>query len=247
MKKYKLNDKFSFNNETMIKMRIPIIDEMDGHKEIWSFIKLDRHKQFNKQRKYIISSYGRVYNLEKMIMCNSVDSGISTTKGNYRQVSLRFDGKNYTYFIHRLIALAFIPKIKNKPYVNHKDGIPFHNYLWNLEWCDVSENMIHAIKNGLKIEKRGENRSNSKWTDDEIRFICKLMEDGHKATYIYRTLKIKLNNDPRVEYERIRSLYKHIIHKTHWTHISQNYNINFSRNNYSKEKGSVQKRLNELT
>lgn len=46
------------------------------------------------------------------------------------------DGKFYTYLVHRLVALRFIPN-KNKLYikVNHID---------NLEWCTQKQNVDHS-------------------------------------------------------------------------------------------------------
>nr|DAS49834.1 MAG TPA: hypothetical protein [Caudoviricetes sp.] len=119
------------------------------------------------------------------------------------------------------------------------DGNPSHNYLWNLEWTTQSQNSIHAIKHGLKQEPLGEQRSNTKWNNSEIHQICKMMEQGHKATYIYNYLKYLCPLDEKITYERVRTLVKHIRKKTHWKSISDNYNINTSKYDYMKEKSSV--------
>ena len=50
---------------------------------------------------------------------------------------------------HRLVAIAFIPNIDNKPYINHKDGDKLNNHYSNLEWCTAQENTQHAYDNGL--------------------------------------------------------------------------------------------------
>lgn len=240
MKLPALDTRFVIADTVKIALDIPIIDLVDGNEEIWTYVKLDRHKEYNKRRKYLISTYGRVYNLEtRSIVAQS--KSYKTSTGEYRSVKLFYDKKGHTYLVHRLIALAFIPLDKNRPFVNHKDGIPYHNYVWNLEWCTNSENAIHAIKTGLKTEHRGESRSNAIWKDDEVRLICSMMEEGHKSTYIYKML-CDMIHDPKITYERVHTLYKHIIHKTHWTHISKDYDIDFTKKNYLKEQASVKKK-----
>ena len=240
MKKPPLKTMFTIADTIKPLLDIPVIDLVDGQEEIWKFVNLDRHKEFNKVRKYLISTYGRVYNLETRSMVAQSKS-YKSSKGEYRSVKLFYNFKGYTYLVHRLVALAFIPIDPNRPFVNHKDGIPFHNYVWNLEWCTNSENTIHAIQSGLKTEPRGENRSNAIWKDDEVRLICTMMEEGHKSTYIYKMLSDMIH-DSKITYERVRTLYKHIIHRTHWTHISKDYDIDFTKKNYLKEKSSVMKK-----
>ena len=52
-------------------------------------------------------------------------------------------------FIHRLVAIHFIPNPDNLPQVNHIDGNKLNNKLNNLEWCTDSDNKKHAYKTGL--------------------------------------------------------------------------------------------------
>lgn len=63
--------------------------------------------------------------------------------------------KNKNYNIHRLVAETFIDNPNNLPQVNHKDGNKLNNSVDNLEWCTCKENILHGIKNGLKIYKKG--------------------------------------------------------------------------------------------
>lgn len=47
-------------------------------------------------------------------------------------------------FIHRLIAIAFIPNPQGKDTVNHIDGNKLNNSIDNLEWLTYGENNKHA-------------------------------------------------------------------------------------------------------
>lgn len=73
-------------------------------------------------------------------------------KGGYKRVSLWKDAKNNDLLVHRLIAETFIPKIRGKDLINHIDGNPSNNNVENLEWCNYSENLIHAYKHHLNHE-----------------------------------------------------------------------------------------------
>lgn len=72
-----------------------------------------------------------------------------TDKKGYKRVVLYKDKKSKQYLIHRLVALAFIPKVKGKEFINHRDGNPSNNHVVNLEWCDHKENLMHAFENRL--------------------------------------------------------------------------------------------------
>ena len=83
------------------------------------------------------------------------------------QISLYCDdGLRRSFYVHRLVAMAFIPNPENKPEINHIDGNPKNNSIDNLEWCDRFENMKHANLIGLYPRKRGSDHHNhiDEWT-----------------------------------------------------------------------------------
>jgi len=61
----------------------------------------------------------------------------------YVIVILYNNKKKSTHYLHRLVADAFLPKVAEKTYINHKDGNKQNNNVENLEWCTYSENNKH--------------------------------------------------------------------------------------------------------
>lgn len=80
-------------------------------------------------------------------------------------------GSGPQYFIHRLVAEAFIPNPDHKPQVNHKDGCKSNNSAENLEWVTASENIRHAFETGLKQPTAGMAHGMSILTDDDVATI----------------------------------------------------------------------------
>lgn len=66
--------------------------------------------------------------------------------GSYLTVALN----RKSQYVHRLVAIHFIPNPENKKCVNHIDGNKLNNHIGNLEWATHSENNSHAIRTGLK-------------------------------------------------------------------------------------------------
>lgn len=70
-------------------------------------------------------------------------------KDGYYVLSLNKGERRIAKTIHRLVALAFVPKVKGKMCLNHKDGDKLNNCAENLEWCTPGDNLRHAI--GLRL------------------------------------------------------------------------------------------------
>jgi len=74
---------------------------------------------------------------------------VSINENGYPRVRLSYKGKSKMFYIHYLMANAFIPNPGNKPQVNHLDGNKENNILKNLEWATPKENSDHS-QNVLK-------------------------------------------------------------------------------------------------
>lgn len=99
---------------------------------------------------------------------------LDLTKVGYYQVNLCINSNTRKHLVHRLVAKAFILNFKDKPEVNHKDGIKIHNEEYNLEWCTAKENSKHADI-VLGIDNRGENFGGVKLTNKQVYKIRTLL------------------------------------------------------------------------
>lgn len=77
-------------------------------------------------------------------------TGMSLDRQGYKITMFFYNNKQRRCFVHRLIALTFIPNPNDLPQVNHKDGNKKNNHVSNLEWCTCAHNIQHAIRTGLK-------------------------------------------------------------------------------------------------
>lgn len=117
-------------------------------------------------------SFGSGYMVSKRgSVVNSAGQEIIPQKHHkgYLKVRLSSNGKTKGFFVHRLVAKAFHDNPNNPPQINHKDGDKQNNYYLNLEWCDASHNIRHAINSGLIKPKLGlMNPRASKLTENEV-------------------------------------------------------------------------------
>ena len=101
---------------------------------------------------YQVSNLGNVRSVERTVM-------FGNQKRTVRQANLRFfkkangylsvkiykDCRQYTVYVHRLVAMVFCGGYSQYLDVNHKDGVKDNNIYTNLEWCTRSENIKHSV------------------------------------------------------------------------------------------------------
>lgn len=99
---------------------------------------------------YNVSNLGRVKNIKSGKFLQASDD---EDKG-YLVSSLKRDGsdKRNMYPRHRLVAMAFLPRVPGKDVVDHINGIRNDNRVENLRWVDKQENAMnkHGNKGGGK-------------------------------------------------------------------------------------------------
>lgn len=131
--------------------------------EIWKPIK-------DYEGLYEISNCGNIRSLSKIVNVSNQYNAKSTRivkarnlkpiyNGMYYVVGLSKKSKIKQFFIHRLVAEAFIENNNNYNCVNHINGNKKDNRVENLEWCTKEYNTSVAWKDGLiKISKGRDNK-----------------------------------------------------------------------------------------
>lgn len=117
---------------------------------------------------YQVSNMGRIMCLPRP--CGGVHNRFMSKKktmkmkpnnNGYLQANLHYKGDVKRISVHRLVAIAFIPRIEGKDCIDHINGIKIDNRVENLRWCTHHENDTFpiAIANKKIAQK-------NKWTDE---------------------------------------------------------------------------------
>lgn len=88
---------------------------------------------------YAATRDGRIWSYRKKKFMKA-----SGEPNNYQVIWLVKDKQSVCHYVHRLIALTYIPNPDNLPAVNHKDEIKSHNWDTNLEWCTQAYNVRYS-------------------------------------------------------------------------------------------------------
>jgi len=180
---------------------------------------------------YLVSNYGRVKSTFKVIERSDGTSHTRVSKvlkpatdaRGYLRVAMSHKGRLITKKVHRLVAIAFIENKLNYPQVNHIDCNKKNNHFSNLEWVTNSQNIKHAIDNGLiKMQysseerrqhvnttvKKGSLNGFSKLTEDQVREI--------RRDYIpFKVTRKMLADKYGVDFTTI----KDVVNNRRWKHV----------------------------
>ena len=122
--------------------------------EIWKDIK-------GYEGLYMVSNMGRVKSLERTVRNGRgyriVAERILKAKKNncgYLQVQLYKEGKDKWYYVHVLVATAFLENPMGYKEINHIDENKQNNCMENLEYCSRSYNVNYGTGSKRSAEKR---------------------------------------------------------------------------------------------
>lgn len=112
-----------------------VIDWIDGLPHIYAVSTLGRIKRMACER---VNSKGFVRRHRERFL-SPTDNG-----NGYKIISFTIRKKRKNFYMHRLVAQAFLENPEGKLKINHKDYDRGNNNVNNLEWCTDRENTIYS-------------------------------------------------------------------------------------------------------
>jgi hypothetical protein len=121
---------------------------------------------------YKVSDEGRVMCIATCFRNVKPGNFLKTTpqKNGYGIVRLWKDKKPKSFYVHRLVAAAFLGECPPKHEVNHKNGLRLHNQAANLEYVTRSENNFHSYRvlHRQPAPTYGEKHHNAKLNQEKV-------------------------------------------------------------------------------
>ena len=134
--------------------------------EIWKDIK-------GYEGLYQVSNKGRVKSLNYRRTGKEKILSSSPNSYGYLIVGLCKNGKQKPFYIHRLVAEAFLTNPNNLLEVNHKDENKENNHVENLEWCDRKYNNNYGSRmERVSVSLKGKKHKKHKKPKLERKILC---------------------------------------------------------------------------
>ena len=90
---------------------------------------------------YLVSNFGNIKNSKT----NKILKLINNSEG-YKVINLFKNKKVKMFRVHRLVGMAFLENLDNKPMIDHIDNNPSNNNFKNLRWCSQKDNLANQGK-----------------------------------------------------------------------------------------------------
>ena len=158
------------------------------------------------EHNYVIDENGNIYSIKDRYGRNRVLKLKTLVHNGYETVMVCKNKKATREFVHRLVALSFIPNPNNYKCVNHKDKNKLNNHYTNLEWCTHQYNNNYSRNISQWNKDRGfdieviDVTTNNKYVFQSVREAVKFLHvDRFKFTKTINT-EILYNNKYKSRY-----------------------------------------------
>ena len=104
-------------------------------KEVWKtypehpWIEVSNLGRVKTKDRVVMRKDGKKYPVKGQVLKQQLN------KRGYLFIRFSVNGKGVNRYVHRMVAITFIPNPNNYPEVNHIDNNPINNSASNLEWC----------------------------------------------------------------------------------------------------------------
>ncbi len=166
---------------------------------------------------YEVSNFGRVRSLTRMVASKAGSRRLlrgrvlrlGVDSNGYLHFSARLDGTCRTVKVHQLVARTFVAGASDGKQVNHKDGVKANNASSNLEWVSASENILHAVRTGLRVAVCGEQQPAAKLSEAQVLEIRRIAREGqYSQKKIARMFGV------------CQMTISHIVSRSTWKHVA---------------------------
>ena len=169
---------------------------------------------------YEVSDFGRVRSVGRVRQRDAINRHRSWPAmtlapirhdAGYLMVTLNKNGFAERYYVHRLVAAAFLGEPPfNGAVVNHLSGDKSDNRPANLEWTNHAGNARHARATGLwslRNPSRGESHHRARLCAADVLVIRARYDGGESPRSIARDFPVSVENIKAVAY---RKTWRHV-------------------------------------
>lgn len=153
--------------------------------EKWLPVPIDEYKDL-----YLVSNTGKIKNVKTGLILKQ-----KISKNGYCSITLYNKGHRKFVFVHRLVAIAFIPNQNFRELtVDHIDSNPLNNNVSNLSWCSMSDNLKLSHQRGNHSDHLRPVLQIDKNTDEVIRRFESIKEAAIFCNVSYPGIHETLNH-----------------------------------------------------
>lgn len=133
---------------------------------------------------YLISTRGRIRSLHSRRGGGHILAATVGRQG-YPLAHLSVGGVAKVFYVHRLMAVAFLGATHGELTVNHKNSARADNRIENLEVVTIQENIAHSLATGSRVSAGGSN-PNAKLSAEDVTKIRARIASGESMPAIAR-------------------------------------------------------------